>query len=77
MAHHINLAPSMMCSTGPTTGCWEQGSMYTILFDWGVGRPQLVEETVVEKRVFCKYHAPWIERTLGSGYRFEKEKTNA
>lgn len=60
----LNFAPVRQCSTGPTTGCWEQGVPHVVRFE---GRE-------IETRVFCKFHGPWIARLSGPGYTFEARK---
>ena len=68
MRYRFNFAPSRACSTGPTTGCHEQGAPYRVFYDYGAG----VGVKHIETRVFCKYHAPWIARMSGTGYSFVK-----
>lgn len=70
MASKFNFAPVVRCSTGPTTGCWEQGRPFEISYDYGEG----IGVKHVETRVFCKYHGPWIARTSGPGYSFRERR---
>lgn len=51
----FNLAPAMQCSSGPTTGCHEQGKLYRMLHD---GRH-------FESRVLCAYHRKMVTSYSG------------